>query len=171
MSRFTEILDELRDLHEQKQADYGTDADPFANLRAAEDFGLDPIVGVFIRMRDKMKRIEAYTQKKLLPRMANRLLRRLGLKEVFEDELRNERVEDTLRDMAVYSVIALTMMEEEAHLLETKILAFDRAVASPTAEYERHSGLHHIRCASTSDICLLPGHYCFDIYGGRLPRV
>ncbi len=90
--RFHQILGELGALHDKKQSDYGTDADPFANVRGAEDFGLKGWVGAAVRMNDKMRRIQ---------------------KAARSGTLSNESLEDSFRDLAVYSVIALVLLEEE----------------------------------------------------------
>ena len=91
--RFHEVLQELGALHDLKQKDYGTDEDPFENVRSARDFGVSPALGAFIRMHDKVTRLKAFSVK---------------------GELHNESVEDNLRDIAVYAVIALVILEEEA---------------------------------------------------------
>lgn len=93
--RFHEILRELGYLHDLKQADYGLDTDPFANVRAAEDFGIDGWIGGAIRMNDKMRRIHKAA--------------RSG-----PDSLKFDSVEDDFRDIAVYAVIALVLLEEAA---------------------------------------------------------
>jgi len=84
-------LKELGNLHDKKQRDYGTEGDPFANVRAAEDFGVPAWLGCLIRMNDKMTRLKNFAKK---------------------GELANEGVEDSLRDLAVYSLIALCLYRE-----------------------------------------------------------
>lgn len=90
--RFHDIIDELKALHDKKQADYGGPDDPFANVRAALDFGTSAWVGCMIRANDKMRRIQAAAK---------------------GSELKNEGVEDSLRDLAVYSIIGLILYQEE----------------------------------------------------------
>jgi hypothetical protein len=96
--RFHDTLIEMGKLHDKKQADYGrpatsTDAgDPFANVRAAENFGLAPWVGAAIRIGDKQRRLEA----------AGR-----------GQNLENESIEDTFMDMAVYCIIGLILFQQE----------------------------------------------------------
>lgn len=92
-ARFHEILKELGDLHDQKQADYGREGDPFANVRSSLDFGVPAWVGAMIRGNDKMSRIKSFIR---------------------NGNLKNESLEDSLRDLAVYSVIALVLFEQEA---------------------------------------------------------
>lgn len=89
---FHEELLSLGELHDKKQQDYGTEADPFANVRAAEDFGVPAWLGCLIRMNDKMTRLKTFAKK---------------------GSLSNESVEDSLRDLAVYSLIALCLYKEE----------------------------------------------------------
>ncbi len=90
--KFHDLLDEAGELHDKKQADYGVDNDPFANIRASTDWGLDPWVGAMLRTTDKVKRLQAFAQK---------------------GSLKNESARDSLMDIAVYSLIAIVLMEEE----------------------------------------------------------
>jgi len=91
LSKFHECLQAMGELHDRKQADYGSSTDPFANVRAAENFGLEPWVGGAIRMGDKMRRLEAAAR---------------------GQNLQNESVEDSLMDMAVYAIISLILYKE-----------------------------------------------------------
>jgi|SRR5579871_4931217 len=90
--RFHNLLREIGDLHDLKQADYGSQRDPFANVRASEDFGIPAWVGTMVRANDKMHRIKAFAQAKVL---------------------KNESVRDSLMDLAVYSLMALILFDEE----------------------------------------------------------
>jgi hypothetical protein len=85
------LLQEAGDLHDSKQADYGTTTDPFHNLRGSVDWGVYPWIGVCIRMNDKVKRLQAFAQK---------------------GKLENESARDSLMDIAVYALIAIVLMEE-----------------------------------------------------------
>ena len=91
MNEFEQVLAEMKELHDRKRSDYGRKEDPFANVRASEDFGVEGWVGAMIRANDKMRRLQAAAR---------------------GSTLRNEGVEDSLIDMAIYSVIALTMYRE-----------------------------------------------------------
>ena len=93
--RFHEILKELGELHDKKQEDYGSDRDPFANVRSSEDFGVPGWVGALVRGNDKVSRLKSFIRK---------------------GTLRNESVEDSLRDLAVYAVISLVLYEESVHV-------------------------------------------------------
>lgn len=92
MTSFTQVLDEIKALHDKKQADYGTEDDQFANIRASELFGFPAWVGAVMRAQDKIHRIQTFSRK---------------------GRLVNETVEDSLLDLAVYAVIALAMHREE----------------------------------------------------------
>lgn len=92
-ARFHELLGELGELHDRKQADYGREHDPFANVRAASEWGMPGWVGAMLRATDKLRRLQAFAQ---------------------SGELANESAEDSLRDIAVYALIALVLLEEAA---------------------------------------------------------
>src|SRR6266487_2578430 len=47
--RFRAVLDELQAMHDRKSADYGRDEDPYANVRASEDWGIPGWVGALVR--------------------------------------------------------------------------------------------------------------------------
>ena len=78
-------------MHDKKQKDYGTPSDPFANVRASADFGIEPWVGAMVRANDKMRRLQSAAQGSTLV---------------------NEGIEDSLLDLAVYSIIALVLYRE-----------------------------------------------------------
>lgn len=91
--RFHQLLKEMGELHSKKSADYGQAQDPFANVRAAREFGIPPWLGAVLRMNDKVTRIKSFAQK---------------------GKLENESLEDSLLDIAVYSMIALILYREES---------------------------------------------------------
>lgn len=91
---YLKLLDEMKELHCRKAADYGRGQDPLANVRAGADFGVPAWVGVMIRANDKMHRIKSF--------LAN-------------GSLKNESVEDSLKDMAAYALIALVLYREISH--------------------------------------------------------
>lgn len=79
-------------LHAKKQRDYGKDDDPFANVRATEDWGIAGWVGAMVRLTDKVKRLQTYA---------------------LNGSLANEGVVDSFMDIAVYALIARVLYEEE----------------------------------------------------------
>lgn len=91
--RFYTILASLAELHARKQQDYGRANDPFANVRASSDWGVPEWVGAMVRATDKVRRLQTYA---------------------LRGTLANEGVKDAFLDLAVYSVIALVLFEQEA---------------------------------------------------------
>ena len=91
-ARFHELREELGELHDQKQADYGRGDDPFANVRVSSDWGMPSWVGAMIRATDKVRRLQTFARK---------------------GELRNEAVVDAFMDLACYALIARVLYEEE----------------------------------------------------------
>jgi len=89
---FYKILDELRDLHSRKNRDYSGD-DPLSNLRMCERGGIPAWKGVIVRLTDKVSRLLSFMQKESY-------------------EVKDESVEDTLRDAAIYSILAIILYRE-----------------------------------------------------------
>jgi len=89
---YLKLLDEMKELHCRKSADYGSDADPFANVRASTDIGVAPDMGAWLRAKDKVARIDAYYR---------------------NGTLKNEGVEDSLMDLAAYCLICLCLRREK----------------------------------------------------------
>lgn len=98
-ARFHAILTDLADLHDRKQADYGRGDDPFANVRASDDFGVPGWIGTVMRANDKMKRIQTAAKQYLA---------------TGEITLANEGLIDAFDDMAVYAVIARVLYEGDS---------------------------------------------------------
>jgi hypothetical protein len=92
---FHRLLEECGELHDRKQRDYGTDADPFANVRAGAQFGVPAWVAAAIRMADKLRRLQTFATK---------------------GELANESAEDAFKDLAVYALIGLCLYREDSSL-------------------------------------------------------
>jgi hypothetical protein len=91
-ARFHEILKELGELHDRKQADYGRGEDPFANVRASSAWGIPSWAGAMLRADDKVRRLQSL---------------------IVNGKLSNESAEDSFRDIAVYAIIGLCLFEEE----------------------------------------------------------
>lgn len=87
------LLDEMRELHVRKAADYGRGADPLANCRASVELGVPAWIGIMIRATDKVHRIKSF---------------------ILNGSLKNESLEDSLKDLAAYALIALTLLREDA---------------------------------------------------------
>lgn len=93
MTPFEQAIQEILDMHTKKQIDYGRpeQGDPFANVRASEDFGIPGWIGAIIRANDKVRRLQ---------------------KAARGGKLANESIEDSLLDAAVYFIIALCLFRE-----------------------------------------------------------
>lgn len=92
--RFHELLEEMREIHNAKNADYG-DGKQLGNFMEAEGFGIDPFLAVLIRLSDKYSRIKS------LCKRANQ-----------EGAVKDESIKDTLIDLANYSLLAIIIKEE-----------------------------------------------------------
>lgn len=91
--RFLKALDDMRELHVKKAADYGDDDDLLANLRASEPFGIPAWVGAMVRLNDKVKRLQSFVRK---------------------GKLANESAIDSMNDIACYAILARILYEEAA---------------------------------------------------------
>jgi hypothetical protein len=90
--KFNAVIDEILALHDRKNSDYSEDADPLSNFRRASKLGVSPLRGVLVRMSDKWSRIEQLTSGKTP---------------------KNESLRDSLIDNAVYSLIAVLLLDDE----------------------------------------------------------
>lgn len=89
---FLDVLEEIRTLHLRKTLDYGETEDALANIRnGAEVVNIDPWKACLIRMADKMQRLKAACH---------------------NGRVEFDGVEDTLMDLAAYSVISLVLYRE-----------------------------------------------------------
>lgn len=90
--KFLAVLDEMRELHLRKTMDYGVDEDAFSNISSSADIVNMPAwAGCILRIMDKMHRLKAFFRR--------------GRTEF-------DGVEDTLKDIASYAVIALIKYRE-----------------------------------------------------------
>lgn len=89
--RFYELLEKLADVHSSKNHDYAQSDDPFSNFRKCEAFGIPAWKGVLTRMSDKWSRLEQLSGGK---------------------DAKNESIDDTLIDLAVYSLICLLLKQD-----------------------------------------------------------
>jgi hypothetical protein len=89
---FEKLLAEIQTLHDKKNHDYAKDSDPLSNFRRAEAFGIPAHKGVMVRMSDKWSRIEQLSAGK---------------------KPENESLRDSLIDLAVYSLLAVILLDEQ----------------------------------------------------------
>ena len=134
--RFRELVQEITSLHETKCRDYGTVADPIANLR---EFGL---LGVIIRMNDKIVRLKSFARNGQL-------------------YVKDESVVDTLKDLATYALLGIQLYEEEKKnkngvvpsegLGPTSTIVTTIDFTSPTTTTNQHSQPLQITNTSTKN--------------------
>jgi len=93
--QFHRLLDEMRQTHIDKSAGYaGSDnPDPFANFRECERFGISAFEGCMVRLSDKFVRVTNLMQDPTNERV-------------------DEKITDTLIDLASYSLIATILWRE-----------------------------------------------------------
>lgn len=90
-----ELFEDMKAILASKNADYADEDNPFANFQQSVDFGVEPLIGLFLRMGDKMQRLKAWSLKGAL-------------------EVENEGVEDALKDIIGYATLGLGMIRDEA---------------------------------------------------------
>jgi hypothetical protein len=90
---FLAILEELKSLHLAKTLDYGVDEDALSNIRQSADVVNMPAwAGCILRISDKMHRLKAFFRR---------------------GKCEFDGIEDTLKDIACYSAIALVLYREQ----------------------------------------------------------
>lgn len=86
-----ELLEKIKG----KNKDYTNGAGPFANFEASEEFGVDPLIGLSVRMNDKMQRLKSFCKQGSLQVTG-----------------KGDTIKDIYFDLIGYSWIALGMLEE-----------------------------------------------------------
>lgn len=97
LENFKAITTQMYEITKAKNTDYtGADAaDPFKNFRAVEDMGVATAEqGFFTRMTDKMMRIGGFIKNGTL-------------------KVADEKVEDTLLDLAVYCILFICYLRDK----------------------------------------------------------
>lgn len=90
---FYKLLAKIAELHSRKNHDYAGRGTPLRNFYKCKDMGIDPFTGVMVRLTDKWSRLESFMEQGNL-------------------EVRDESVEDTLMDNAIYSLLAILLLRE-----------------------------------------------------------
>jgi hypothetical protein len=85
------------DMHDRKQLDYGSDDDPFRNVRLSEELGIPGWAGAVLRNNDKQVRLNKAVRDTLTKGYP---------------DLANEGVRDGFIDKAVYALIGHVLYEE-----------------------------------------------------------
>lgn len=91
-TRFNQLLKEIQTLHEAKNSDYSSDKAKLECFMEAEQIGVPAFKGCFIRLGDKYKRAQQLIRKK-------------------QGEVSDEKIEDTMRDLAIYSLLFIELYE------------------------------------------------------------
>ena len=97
---FDDVLDELKMLHDAKNHDYATAENPYKNLEKVLSIGIEPWRGIVIRLMDKFSRLEEYCVKGELA-------------------IKSEGIEDTFKDIANYSILAMILFRKEQKQAES----------------------------------------------------
>ena len=97
---FDDALDELEMLHDAKNHDYATAENPYKNLEGVERIGIEAWRGIVIRLMDKFERVEQYCTNGELA-------------------IKSEGMEDTFKDIAVYSTLAMILFRKEQKQVES----------------------------------------------------
>lgn len=95
LAQFKKELDEMLALTSRKNADYADDNDAFANFKIIEHLSANRITaaqGFVVRMSDKLQRIVNLTAR--------------------ENKVADEKITDTLRDLAVYCLLFKIYLED-----------------------------------------------------------
>ena len=91
---FDDALDELKLLHDGKNHDYASEENPYKNLEGVERIGIPAWKGIVIRLMDKFERVEQYCTNGELA-------------------IKSEGMEDTFKDIAVYSTLAMILFRKD----------------------------------------------------------
>ena len=91
---FDDALDELKMLHDCKNHDYATAENPYKNLEGVERIGIEAWRGIVIRLMDKFERVQQYCVNGELA-------------------IKSEGMEDTFKDIAVYSTLAMILFRKD----------------------------------------------------------
>ena len=97
---FGKVVEEILALHDRKNADYGTQDNPLNNLQTCKKLGLEPTLGIVVRLQDKWSRIENFYR---------------------NGDLKNESLRDSFIDNAIYSLLAVTVLDAEEAKTEFQV--------------------------------------------------
>lgn len=91
---FITLLDKQKEIALKKNSDYAGERDFLGNFKMAEALGIKPSTGIAIRLSDKWSRVCQLIQKD-------------------KPAVKDESLEDTLLDMANYSILMILCLKEE----------------------------------------------------------
>ncbi len=96
-SEFVELLTEINDIYHAKNEDYN-DGDKWSNFDICNKIGVETTKGIIVRMTDKFYRVLSLIKKHY---------------KGIDPAVLEEKIEDTLKDLAVYSLIAVLSLKRE----------------------------------------------------------
>tara|TARA_R100001463_G_scaffold31954_1_gene71850 strand:- start:1797 stop:2129 length:333 start_codon:yes stop_codon:yes gene_type:complete len=89
------LYEDLIQVLKDKNNDYTAgSSSAFANFDASRDYGVPPLIGLCVRMGDKVKRVQTFCKNKTL-------------------SVEGEHVQDAFKDIIGYCTIALAMIKED----------------------------------------------------------
>lgn len=91
------LLDDMQSVYEAKDTDYSENDLPMGNLIESQELGIEPWKGVLLRIGDKKRRIGSFVKKQ-------------------DFLVKDEAVNDTLVDMANYSILGLVLWSQKFNL-------------------------------------------------------
>ena len=104
---FDDELDALKILHDAKNHDYATADNPYKNLEGVSRIGIEPWRGIVIRLMDKFERVEQQCTNGELA-------------------IKSEGMEDTFKDIAVYSTLAMILFRKQQDDATQELTEIDR---------------------------------------------
>jgi hypothetical protein len=105
--QFYELLDKMRSTHDAKRHDYASDEDRFSNLMLSELMDIPAWVGCLVRISDKYSRLTEFAKKGTL-------------------KVKDESIEDTFLDMAVYALIGIILYRRAVGKVPEKRTSIDK---------------------------------------------
>lgn len=93
LQQYLDLLDKMREVAIAKSHDYAGTEDPMSNFKQCELMGLPAWKGIVVRLGDKFSRICNFAKQNEL-------------------KVKDESLEDTLLDNAVYSLLCIVLYRE-----------------------------------------------------------
>jgi len=118
---FDDALDELKMLRDAKNHDYATAENPYKNLEGVSRIGIEPWRGIVIRLMDKFERVEQYCTNGELA-------------------IKSEGMEDTFKDIAVYSTLAMILFRKG----QEKDQELEDMIRNPKSDESRFISRKHL---------------------------
>ncbi len=91
---FNSIIDEMKKIHMEKNHDYDGNKNYLSSLKSSVRMGIPAWKSVVIRIQDKLARLENFV-------ISGKL------------KVKDESIEDTLKDLANYAILCLILYRDE----------------------------------------------------------